>query len=226
MKKKILIVEDDTDLTDMIDYNLRQEGFTTRVVDNGLKVLSMAKMFRPDLIILGLVLPGMDGFEICKRLKSNEKVSHIPILILTVKSSEVDMVLGLELGADDYVTKPFSLRVLLARIKNILRRGDDHYKPPSRINYYSLSIDSENRAVLLNQKRINLSKTEFNILALLASKPGRVFSRDSMLEKCWPDGVFVIDRAVDVHINAVRKKLGRMASRIETVRGIGYRMKE
>jgi two-component system alkaline phosphatase synthesis response regulator PhoP len=226
MKKKILIAEDDVDLADMLDYNLRQEGFITRAVGNGLEVMAAARAFRPDLVILDLMLPGVDGFEVCKRLKSDQRTLDIPILILTVKSSEVDVVLGLELGADDYVTKPFSVRVLLARIRSILRRLEDYEKVHHPINYYALFIDCENRQVLLDQRRIEFSKTEFDILALLASRPGRVFSRNQILERCWPDGVFVVDRAVDVHINSIRRKLGKMGQHIETVRGIGYRMRD
>lgn len=226
MKKKILIVEDDTDLADMLDYNLRQEGFSTRIVSNGLEATRAARTFGPDLVILDLMLPGIDGFEVCKRLKSDERTSHISILMLTVRSSEVDTVVGLELGADDYMTKPFSVRVLVARIKRILHRAEDQQRISSPIKYHNLLIDRENREVLLGDRRIDLSKTEFDILALLASKPGRVFSRNLILERCWPDGVFVVDRTVDVHINSIRKKLGEMGSHIETIRGIGYRMKE
>lgn len=226
MKKKILIVEDDSDIASMIEYNLREEGFDTRIVGNGLEALTVAKMFHPDIIILDIMLPGLNGFEVCKKLKSDEKTSSAAIIMLTVKASETDVVLGLELGADDYVTKPFSPRVLIARVKSILRRETEHQKPVTKINYYSLTIDLEKREVWLDDKLILLSRTEFEILALLTSKPGKVFSRNTILERCWPDGVVVIDRSIDVHINSIRKKMGAIASNIESIRGIGYRVKE
>ncbi len=226
MKKKILIVEDDTDISSIVEYNLQEEGFQTRIVDNGIEALKVVKIFRPDLIILDIMLPGMNGFDVCKKIRSDEITAVIPIIIITVKSSEVDVVLGLELGADDYVTKPFSPRVLIARIKNILKRDSEQHKISPTINYYSIYIDTEKREVYLDGKVIQLSKTEFEILALLTSKPGKVFSRNFILERCWPDGVFVVDRSVDVHINSIRKKIGKMASCIESIRGIGYKVKE
>lgn len=226
MSQKILVVEDDQDIASLIEYNLREEGYQARIVDNGLRVAEAVRMFHPDLIVLDLMLPGIDGFEVCKRLKADEATAKIPLLMLTVRSSEVDVVLGLELGAEDYVTKPFSPRVLLARIRNILRREKDPEIPARCIEYYQMTIHPEKREVLVDGESIPFSKTEFDILAFLASRPGKVFSRNNILENCWPDGVFVVDRSVDVHITAIRKKLGSMGGCIETIRGIGYRMKE
>lgn len=217
-------MEDDNALAEMLEYNLQQEGYKTRVVDDGLKVISEVNTFKPDLILLDIMLPGIDGFEVCKRLKADERTAGIPVIILTVKSGEVDVVLGLELGADDYVTKPFSVRVLLARIKKLLQKKEE--KPPARICYYSLVLDNEKRKVFSGNRPVPLSRTEFDILALLISKPGKVFSRETILRRCWPEGIYVIDRAIDVHINSLRKKLGKMGEYIETVRGIGYRAKE
>lgn len=196
------------------------------MIDNGTDALKTAKKFQPDLALLDVMLPGVDGFEVCKRIKSDDKTSSIPVIMMTVKSGEVDVVLGLELGADDYVTKPFSVRVLLARVKNILKRKEDRESPASRVKYKDLIIEREKREVDIKGRKIHFSKTEFDILALLAGKPGKVYSRNTILERCWPDGVFVVDRAVDVHINSIRKKLGDMGDSIESVRGIGYRMKE
>ncbi|MBN1902949.1 response regulator transcription factor [Candidatus Sumerlaeota bacterium] len=224
--KKILIVEDDPDIASTVDYNLRQESYKTEIIQDGREVLDAAKTFKPDLILLDIMIPGLNGFEACKLLKNNEKTSSIPIIMVTVKSNEVDVVLGLELGAADYVTKPFSVRVLLARIRNVLRREDDKEKPPAIIHYHSLVIDREKREIHLDKRLIHFSKTEFEILTLLASKPGRVFSRNALLQNCWPDGVFVLDRTVDVHINSIRKKLGKSAGYIESIRGVGYRLKE
>jgi DNA-binding response OmpR family regulator len=225
-KTRILIVEDDPDIAETIEYNLQQEGFATRSVDDGLRALKEVEAFRPDLIVLDVMLPGLDGFEICKRLKSEERTNKIAVLMLTVRSSEVDVVLGLELGADDYVTKPFSPRVLVARIKTLLRREKTAAPEAGRIEYAGLVINRDKHEVLVEGDPVPFSKTEFEILAFLASKPGKVFSRDLILESCWPDGVFVVDRSVDVHINSIRKKLGPLGGHVETVRGVGYRMRE
>ena len=225
-KKKILIVEDDTDIASTLSYNLREEGYHARMVTNGKDAIPEVKSFRPNLVLLDIMLPGMDGFEICKHLKADPKTAAIPVIMLTVKSNDVDVVLGLELGADDYVTKPFSIRVLLARIKKILTREESRQEIPSHVKYYSLTMDRDKREVWLEDQAKHFSKTEFDILLLLASKPGRVFSRNYILDHCWPDGVFVVDRTVDVHINSIRKKLGELASHIESIRGIGYRLKE
>jgi len=226
-KKRVLIVEDDPDIAEAIEYNLQQERFTPRVVADGARAIPEVNAFSPDLIVLDVMLPNMDGFEICKQLKSDPPTAHIPILMLTVRSSEVDVVLGLELGADDYVTKPFSPRVLVARIRNLLRREKAPLSPESAvISYSGLTINREKREVAVDGRKAPFSKTEFEIVALLASKPGKVFSRDSILSKCWPEGVFVVDRSVDVHINSIRKKLGKRGKLVETVRGVGYRMGE
>lgn len=226
MKKKILIVEDDPDIASTVEYNLQQEGYDAFIVSNGLEVAQTVKNFKPDLILLDVMLPGQDGFEVCRQLKSNDKTSHIPIIMLTVKSGEVDVVLGLELGAEDYVSKPFSVRVLLARIKGILRRDLKRESAPSHVKYHDLTMERDTREAFVGDKYIHFSKTEFDILILLASKPGKVFSRNQILEYCWPDGVFVVDRAVDVHINSIRKKLGALGENIESIRGIGYKAKE
>lgn len=224
--KKILLVEDDADIASTVEYNLSQEGYNPKVVSNGADSIITVRKFKPDLILLDVMLPGMDGFEICKRLKADDRTRDIPVIMLTVKSSDVDVVLGLELGADDYVTKPFSIRVLLARVKNILKRAEGAAHLPSTINYHDVVIDRERREIYVGEEKKHFSRTEFDILALLASRPGKVFSRNSILENCWPDGVFVIDRSVDVHINSIRKKLGDVGANIESVRGIGYRIRE
>lgn len=226
MKNRILIVEDDPDIAEAIEYNLQQEGFSTRVVGDGARALPEAHSFRPDLVVLDLMLPGMDGFEICRRLKSDEKTRKTAVIMLTARSSEVDVVLGLELRADDYVTKPFSPRVLLARIRNLLRREAAPTDAANAvISYPGLTIDREKHEVAVEEKVVPFSKTEFEILALLVSKPGKVFSRDAILGHCWPDGVVVVDRSVDVHINSIRKKLDKVGGLVETVRGVGYRMR-
>ncbi len=225
-KKKVLIVEDDADIAATVEYNLQQEGYEVRVVEDGRNAFPVAKSFQPDIVLLDVMLPGMDGFEICRKIKSDERTSGIPVVMLTVKAGEVDVVLGLELGADDYIAKPFSVRVLMARIKTVLKRREEISKETPRIKYRNMIIDREKREVLVDGQDVHLSRTEFEILALLVSKPGKVFSRNTILERCWPDGVFVVDRAVDVHINAVRRKIGGLSACIQSVRGIGYRARE
>jgi len=224
-KEKILIVEDEKDIVEMIEYNLKKEGYTTLAVLNGSDAMPSAKRERPDLVILDLMLPDIDGFEICKRLKNNELTGHIPIIMLTAKSQEVDKVAGLELGADDYMTKPFSPRELTARIKAVLRRGDPGLVP-KKIEKGIILIDSVKYKVFVSKKEIPLTRTEFKLLEFMAQRPGVMLSRDRLL-----DGVFgydseVYDRTVDAHIKSLRKKLGEARDYIETVRGAGYRFKE
>ena len=224
-KAKILIVEDEKDIVEMIEYNLKKEGYITASVYNGEDAVSLAKSERPDLIILDLMLPGIDGFETCKQLKKNEITGRIPIIMLTAKSQEADKVTGLELGADDYMTKPFSPRELIARIKAVLRRGET-LTVGKTIKKGIITIDSLKHKVLVSGKEISLTHTEFKLLEFMAQRAGVVLSRDRLL-----DGVFgydsdIYDRTVDVHIKSLRKKLGKARDYIETVRGAGYRFKE
>ncbi len=227
-QKRILIVEDDLTIAETLAYNLTHEGYDIRTTDNGHDAIDLVRSFRPDLVLLDVMLPGMSGFEVCQRLRADPLTAKTPIMILTVRSSETDVVYGLDLGAQDYVTKPFSPKVLLARIRSLLRRDKDEVEAlPAKIAYHGLAIDTEKREMVLNGRVLNFSKTEFDILALLCSRPGKVFSRQNILDRCWPRGVRVVDRSVDVHINAIRRKLGaRLRPCVETIRGIGYRMKE
>jgi phosphate regulon transcriptional regulator PhoB len=224
-KEKILIVEDEKDIVEMVEYNLQKEGYIIFSVLNGEKAISLAKRERPDLVILDLMLPDIDGFEVCKRLKKNEITAQIPIIMLTAKSREADKVTGLELGADDYLTKPFSPRELTARIKAVLRRWEPSACHKT-IKRGSIVIDSIKHKVTVGGKEVLLTHTEFKLLEFMAQKPGIVLSRDRVL-----DGVFgydskVYDRTVDAHIKSLRKKLGKASYYIETVRGAGYRFKE
>lgn len=224
-KEKILIVEDERDIIEMIEYNLAKEGYVTLAVLNGKDAVSRTKKENPDLIILDLMLPDMDGFEVCKELKANDITKQIPIIMLTAKSQEADKVAGLELGADDYITKPFSPRELTARIKAVLRRKEP-LVAHKRIEKGIVVIDSIKHKVIVSGKEISLTRTEFKILEFMAQRPGVVFSRDRLL-----DGVFgydsqSYDRTVDAHIKSLRKKLGKAKDYIETVRGAGYRFKE
>lgn len=224
-KEKILIIEDEKDIVEMIQYNLKKEGYKTVPLFSGANALSLARRERPDLIILDLMLPDTDGFEVCRAFKSNEITAKVPIIMLTAKSQEADKVAGLELGADDYMTKPFSPRELVARIKAVLRRGEPGFIR-KKIQKGIISIDSVKHKVFVSGKEISLTLTEFKLLEFMAQRPGVVLSRDRLL-----DGVFgyeseAYDRTVDAHIKSLRKKLGKARDYIETVRGAGYRFRE
>ncbi len=223
MAKKILVVDDDKDIRTLLRYNLEREGFQVLISERGEGILEKVRLEKPDLIFLDLMLPGMDGLEICRLLKSSPETRTIPVVMLTAKTEEADVVVGLELGADDYITKPFSPKVLLARARALLRRGQDHEKSAEKIVIGSLSIDHEKHEVRLSSNVLALTATEFNLLSCLASRPGRVFTRDELLNRVWNDEALVVDRTVDVHMASLRKKLGKYADWLETVRGFGYR---
>ena len=223
-KGEILIVEDDRDIVEMVEYNLKEEGYRTIAAFDGKKGIEQAKREKPDLIILDLMLPAIDGFEVCKILRQQESTSHIPIIILSAKSRETDKVVGLELGADDYVTKPFSPRELIARVKAVLRRHKE--QPPAEIKRGQIVIDSVKHKVLVKGQEVELTATEFRLLECLARRPGTVFSRNQLLDAAGTDESMVYDRTVDAHVKSLRRKLGRAKDYIETVRGVGYRFRE
>jgi two-component system, OmpR family, alkaline phosphatase synthesis response regulator PhoP len=226
---RILVVDDEEDLAELVRYNLTKEGFQVTCVGSGELALSEARAQVPDLIVLDLLLPKVDGLDVCKQLKSDPKTQHIPIVMLTAKSEEVDMVTGLECGADDYVTKPFSPRVLLARIRSVLRRraktavADDD---PEALRIANLLIHPGRHEVLVNGTPIDLTFTEFRLLHFLARKPGWAFSRSQIVDAVKGEDYPVTERSVDVQVVGLRKKLGAMGTCIETVRGVGYRFKE
>ena len=224
--ESILVVDDEEDVLELVRYNLDRSGYRVETASSGEEALAKARRKLPDLVILDLMLPGMDGLEVCKRLKNNVKTEGLPIIVLTAKGEETDVVTGLELGADDYVTKPFSPKVLIARVRRILRRAvsRDMEKPPIRIG--DLVMDPGRREVLVKGKRVNLTFTEFNILYALAKRPGMVFTRYQIVDAVHGDDYPVTDRAVDVQIVSLRKKLGSCGNYIETVRGVGYRFKD
>ncbi|MCX5803528.1 MAG: response regulator transcription factor [Proteobacteria bacterium] len=226
MSKLIVIVDDEPDIVELVSLHLKNAGFKTREF---LDVESFYKFLdaeTPDLIILDLMLPDADGFEICKYLKHKEKFSLIPIIMLTARAEETEKVLGLELGADDYVTKPFSPRELVARVKAVLRRHEQK-EETKKINIGNmLVIDLEKYNVKVEGKEIELTATEFKILQLLSSKKGRIQTRDQILDHLWGQEKIVVDRTIDVHIRHLREKLGRASNLIKNVRGIGYRLEE
>jgi len=224
-KGKILIIEDDRDIVEMVEYNLEEEGYETLSALNGEAGLELARRQHPDLIILDVMLPLIDGFEVCRKLKSNDVTADVPIIILSAKSQETDKVVGLELGADDYVTKPFSPRELIARIRAILRRGREP-RSARRIERGDVVIDSTRHKVVVRGEEISLSFTEFKLLEILAQRPGVVFSREQILDAVSGYESVVCDRTVDAHVKSLRRKLGKAKDYIETIRGAGYRFKE
>ena len=227
LKKKILIVDDEPDIVEFVQYNLRKEMYDTLSAGDGPKAMQLARQNKPDLVLLDIMLPGLDGIEVCRALKADRETAQIPIIMLTAKGEEADVVAGLEIGADDYVAKPFSMRMLLARMKAVMRRGSpDKEHPSSLTRVHDLIIDDERHVVSLKATPLQLTLTEYKILRFLAQHPGRVFTRTQILNNIQDEHVIVIDRAIDVHVAALRKKLGEAGKYIETVRGVGYRFKE
>ncbi len=223
---KILIIEDEKDIAELVQYNLEREGFHPLITHSGEEGINLLQRENPELIILDWMLPGMDGLEICRLLKQDNKTKKIPIIFLTAKGEETDVIVGLQMGADDYVAKPFSPKVLLARVKAILRRISEKNVPGDVRIFDNLTIDLVKHKVTHKGKAVDLTTIEFNILELLSRHPGRVFTRDQIMDKAWKEGKFIVDRAVDVHVRGLRKKLDKAAGYIETVRGLGYRFGE
>jgi two-component system phosphate regulon response regulator PhoB len=225
--KKILVIEDEEDIQEVVTYNLTKEGYRVQAVSSGEDGLNTVKSDAPDLVILDLMLPGIDGLEVCRALKHDKETSHIPIIILTAKGEESDIVTGLELGADDYITKPFSPKVLIARVRAILRRkAAEPVSEEDTIRVHDLVINPGRHEVLVGGKPVTLTLTEFKILHTLAGKPGWVFTRYQIVNAVQGEEAIVTDRSVDVQIAGLRKKLGQAGKYIETVRGVGYRFKE
>ena len=225
-KQTILAIDDEKDILSLLQYNLEKEGYRLLTAGTGEAGFELARSKKPDLILLDLMLPGMDGLEVCKLLKSSRETKSIPVLMLTAKSSEVDQVVGLELGASDYISKPFSVKVLLARVKNIFRKAPDGQEGKALLKMGDLSVDQERFSCTIKGRPVLLTKLEFRILSFLMENPGKVFSRDKLLSGAWDGEAFVIDRTVDVHVRSIRHKLGKYRDAIETVRGAGYRFVE
>lgn len=225
MKEKILIVEDEKDIVKMLEYNLKKEGFRTLSASDGEDAIGLANREHPDLILLDLMLPGIDGLEVCKELKKDYKTAKTPIIMLTAKSQESDKVVGLELGADDYITKPFRPRELVARIKAVLRRLSDKEKLPEVLKIGDLTIDLAKISAIVKDKQIELTAKEFELLRILIQAKGRVLSRDYLLDAIWGfnNAIEIQTRTVDVHIRSLRKKLEACAKYIITVKNYGYR---
>jgi len=221
--KKILIIEDESDVADLLTLNLRKAGFRTSTAADGASGLQKARDDRPDFIILDLMLPRMSGLEVCKILKSDTATSHTPILMLTARAEEIDRIVGLEFGADDYVTKPFSPREVVLRIRAIFRRGE---KADESLKAGPISIDPARHEVRINGKRVRLTSIEFKLLQKLMQRRGRVQDRDRLLNEVWGYESVIDTRTVDTHVRRLREKLGKAGDAIETVRGFGYRLRE
>ena len=227
-KKKIVIIEDEPDILEVLSYNLKREGFDVFTATNGTLGLSLAEKVSPDLLLLDLMLPGLDGIEICSSIKNNPATKNTLIIMVTAKGEESDIVLGLGVGADDYITKPFSPKELVARVKAVLRRGQlvDTVPTTEKVRVGDLAIDTSKYEVTIGGKEVRLTATEFRLLHYLASNPGRVFSREQLLSRAMGDDVVVVDRNIDVHIRGIRKKMDMDPPLIETIRGVGYRLRD
>ncbi len=230
VKKKILVVDDEKDIVDILKYNLEKEHeFEVLAAYNGKEALELVEN-NPDLILLDIMMPELNGFEVCKQLKQNPASAKIPVIFLTAKENEIDEILGLELGADDYIHKPLSPRKVIARVKSVIRRSNLEIERNAKIDevikFKNLEVDSITHSVKVNKKEIFFPKKEFQLLHFLIANRGRVFSRESLLNQIWGENIYVVDRTVDVHVAKVREKLGEYNDYIETIKGLGYRFKE
>jgi len=223
---KILVVDDESDILELVRVNLAKEGYEVLCSQTGNQAIELAKRHNPDLLILDLMLPGMDGLEVCRQIRRDPRLQHVQIMMLTAKDQDVDIVTGLEVGADDYVTKPFSIKVLVARVRNLLRRRQVLETDQRPIKTGKMVIDPARREVTIDGKSVDLTYTEFNILLVLASRPGLVLTRYQIMDAAHGQDYIATDRAVDVQIVSLRRKLGRYGHHIQTVRGVGYRFSE
>ncbi|MBA2124300.1 DNA-binding response regulator [bacterium Unc6] len=221
----ILIIEDDPHISKLVKYNLEREHYDCTVVSNGEKAIEILKNRAANLVILDIMLPGMDGFEFCRIIKQHSSLKSVPIIMLTAKGQEVDRVVGLELGADDYIVKPFSIRELVLRIKAVLKRKEEK-KPEETINIGDITIDIPKHKITVKNKDVPFTAMEFKLLLLLIERAGRVQSREDLLSDVWGIESEIFTRTVDTHIKRIRQKLGKQKDMIETVRGVGYRFKE
>jgi len=224
-RTRVLIIEDERDLTQVLSYNLQREGFEALVAHDGQEGLRKAQTLLPDLIILDLMLPTLSGVDVCRELRAGERTRDIPIIILSAKADETDQVVGFSLGCDDYVTKPFGIKVLLQRVKALLRRSDAGAEPADVIEHLDVRIDRVRHRAYAEGRELDLTPTEFRLLECLLRQPGRAFTRHQLMDAAIGEGAIVLERTIDVHIKTLRRKLGT-ADLIETVRGVGYRFRE
>ncbi|MGB2630582.1 MAG: response regulator transcription factor [Candidatus Omnitrophota bacterium] len=224
MPKRITVVDDDPDVLRVLSFHLDREGFAVEECRNAKSLFESIKDFKPNLIVLDIGLPDMDGFEVCKKLKKDEKYASIPVIMLTAKAEEMHKVMGLELGADDYVVKPFSTNEFVARVKAVLRRFGEEGKPRKVKVNNKIIIDQEKHEVYVTGKKVELTPVEFKILEVLSLNKGNVLTRERILEYLWGDEKIVVERTIDVHIRHLREKLGKTANLIKNVRGVGYKL--
>ncbi|HVM50054.1 MAG TPA: response regulator transcription factor [Candidatus Acidoferrum sp.] len=223
MKARILVVDDEPEAVELLEFNLKRAGFEVLSATDGAQALRQARSVSPNLIVLDLMLPEIDGLEVCKMLRRDPATARIPIIMLTAKAAEVDRIVGLEIGAEDYVTKPFSPRELVLRINKVLRRGQPDMGLPDVFQFGDLLIDTPRHLVKWRGKSVELTHTEFNLLALLAKRSGRVQSREQLLRDVWEYNSLIDTRTVDTHMRRLREKLGPASKHLDTVRGVGYR---
>jgi two-component system phosphate regulon response regulator PhoB len=226
VRPKILVVDDEPEAVELVDFNLKQAGFDVLTAADGTEALKKARSSSPALIVLDLMLPEIDGLEVCKMLRRDPATAALPIVMVTAKAAEIDRILGLELGADDYITKPFSPRELVLRVKRILERGRGTVQEPDVFKFGELLIDAPRHRVSWRGRQVELTATEFKLLALLAQRRGRVQSREQLLRDVWEYNSLIDTRTVDTHMRRLREKLGPAAKHLDTVRGVGYRFVE
>ena len=226
MAKRILVVDDEPDILELTRFSLSQEGFQVETAASGDEAMASIRRSRPDLVVLDLMLPDRPGTEICRAIRATPDLSTIPVIMLTARSDEVDRVVGFELGADDYVTKPFSPRELSRRVKAVLRRGATAESDPEHLEHRGLRLDIDRHRCVYRDKELTLTAKEFGLLAALMRRPGRVQTRERLLEEVWGEGIAVTHRTVDTHMKRLREKLGEAGDLIDTVRGVGYRFSE
>jgi len=228
MPKRVAIVEDEAELASLLDYNLTRSGYETQILNGKRDTLKQLESWKPDLVVLDVMLPESDGFELCRQIRRSASLARTPVLFLTARSDEVDRVLGLEIGGDDYMTKPFSPRELVARVKAHLRRGEMDQEP-ARVDAGPFKLDRGARKVFLHGSELNLTSTEFNLLEFFLTHPGRAYNRDQLLEAVWGEQRYVTPRTVDVHVRRLREQIERQPDNpkyLTTVRGFGYRFEE
>jgi two-component system alkaline phosphatase synthesis response regulator PhoP len=226
MARTIVIIDDEPDMRRLVDYTLTREGFLCIGASDGDEGLVLVRKHGPDLVLVDVMMPGMDGLEVCRRLKGDPLTAGVLVMMLTAKAEETDRVLGLELGADDYLVKPFGTKELAARVKALLRRAEAPAPTQERLQAGPVTLDAGRRSVRVSGRPVDLTSTEFDLLRALAGRPGRVHSREDLIQAARGADATITDRTIDVHIAALRRKLGKAGERVETVRGVGYRFKE
>jgi two-component system alkaline phosphatase synthesis response regulator PhoP len=225
-RSSVLVIDDEKDVLELVRFNLEKEHLDVITATDGQSGLEIGLNHKPDLVLLDLMMPGMSGLEVCRRLRGDDRTRAVPIIMLTAKAAEADKIIGLEMGADDYITKPFSPRELLARVRAVLRRAGPEVESAKVIRRGSLTIDTDRHEVTWGSQKITLTATEFRILDFLVRRPERVLSRDEIIDGALGKDTSVFDRTIDVHVTALRKKLGAGGGHIETVRGFGYKWTE